>query len=79
MVMDKFKTGLAKVLRKELGLKRINGAAISNVLVYLDSQNVVRKVDGGFPQFQSRLTERANAELLAKQGWNKTERFTDES
>lgn len=72
---ESFETGLAKVLRKSFGLKRIEKESIREILAYLDSQGVVRRVNGEFPEFQSRLTERANIERLIKQGWSKTKRL----
>ena len=68
-------TKLAKVLRKELGLKRIETRAIKNILLFLDKQGIVRKVDGGSPPIQMRFTERENARRMEKDGWAKTERL----
>ena len=75
MGSNNFEQGLAKVLRESLGLKRIEKEAIKDVVKYLDSQGMVRKVDGKVPEFQSRLTERANMERIVKEGWSKTERL----
>jgi len=48
------------------------------LLRFLDAQGAVLKVDGKMPQFQSRLTDEANWELLKKDGWTKTERLIEE-
>ncbi len=74
-MVKKLEQGIANVIKKELQLDKLPQNVATEVLVYLDSQGIVRKVDGGFPQFQSRFTERANAELMVKQGWSKTERL----
>ncbi len=75
--MVKLEQGIANVIKKELGLDKLPKKVATEVLAYLNSQGIVRKVDGGFPLFQSRLTERANAELMVKQGWSKTERLIE--
>ena len=74
-MVDKLEQGIANIIEKELGIERLPRKVVTKLLAYLDSQGVVRKVDGGFPLFQERLTERANAELMVKQGWSKTERL----
>jgi len=72
VVIDKLEQGIANVIRKELGLERLPSKVVTGVLRYLDSHGVVRRIDGGLPRFQERLTERANAELMVKQGWCRT-------
>ncbi len=75
--MDTLEKGLAKVLREELGLKTVPTAAIVEVLKYLDSQGVVRKVDSKRIPVLSRFTDRENMRRLDKEGWSKTERLID--
>ena len=72
---NKIEQGIADIIKKELKVDYLKKEAVAKILHYLDSQGVVRKVEAGFPQFQTRLTERANAELMVKQGWTRTERL----
>ncbi len=72
---DKLEQGIGNIIKKELGLEKVPRKVIHGLLTFLDSQGIVRKVDDGFPQIQSRLTERANAQLILKQGWTKPERL----
>jgi len=74
-VTDDLEQGIANIIKKEFGVKYLKRSVVVAILRDLDSRGVVRKVDSGFPEIQSRLTERANAKLLEKQGWSKTERL----
>ena len=75
---EKFEQGLAKTLREVLGLKRIEGSAIRKVLIYLQSQGMVRLVDRKPPEYQSRLTEEANQEIARKAGFGSFDRLIEE-
>ena len=75
---DKLEQGIADIIKKALDVKYLKREVVLELLRFLDSQGIVRKVDGAMPQLQSRLTERANMELMLKQGWVKTERLIDE-
>jgi len=72
---NEFEKGLARVLRQALGLKRIEGSAIVEVIKYLDAEGVVREVDGKFPGVKERYTDKANEQMLKKAGWSKVERL----
>lgn len=67
--------GLAKVLRKEFGLKRVEAKSIQKIMECLDKNGIVRKIDGDSPPIQMRFTERENARRMAKAGWAQTERL----
>ena len=67
--------GIAKIIKKHVKLSRIEHSVVWDIIQYLDSEGVVRKVDSGFPPIQGRFTERENARRLVKEGWSKTERL----
>lgn len=70
--------GIANIIKRELDIKYLKRPVTLKILNFLDSQGIVRKIEGGYPAMQSRLTERANMELLTKQGWSKTERLIND-
>ncbi len=76
--MDKFEQGLAKVLRKTLGLKRIDRGAIIEILKYLDSEGIRRLTKRRLPDYQSRFTDTYYAQLVKKAGIEGVERIIEE-
>ena len=77
--MDKkLEQGLASVLRKTLGLKRIERSAIIEIVEYLDRKGMVWKIEGKLPEYQSRYEWGAYEAVVKKAGFSKTKRLIEE-
>ncbi len=75
---DELQAGITEIIKERLDVKYLKGGVVLEILAFLDSKDVVKKVPGAMPGLQSRLTDKANADLLLKQGWSKTERLIKE-